>query len=147
MEILGERRRLVGLLNYEWFSPASGKLTSAGPIYKSETPRRLTAIVVPTIVVPTVMVTTVAVAIPVMVVLHAAALAVPVSDEVAPPVVAGSNPSRGRVGHARPITVMPFVVIPDRVPVAIDPNAIGTGTDRTDAQHAGRWWRPYCDSD
>jgi hypothetical protein len=90
-------------------------------------------IVVLMIVVPTVMVPTVAVAIPVMVVLHATALAFPVSDEVAPPFVAGSNPSRGRVGHARPITFVPFVVISDRVPVAVDPNGIGAGTDRADA--------------
>ena len=118
------------------------EITSAWPIYRSETPRRLVAIVVLTIVVPTV-----ALAIPVMVVLHAAALAVPVSDEVAPSVVAGSNPSRSRVRHSRPITVMPFVVISDRVPVAVDPSIIGAGTDRTDAQHAGRWWRSYGDSD
>ena len=109
----------------------------------------LVAIVVPTIVVPVpaIAVPAVAVPVPVMVVLNAAVLTIPVSSEIAPAVITRSNPSRGRVGHACPIAFMPFVMMSNRVPVAFDPNVIGAWTYGTDAQHAGRRWRSNSDSD
>src|ERR1039457_7159691 len=85
--------------------------------------------------------------IPVGVVLHAPAVAVPVSDEIASSLPAGSNPSRRRIRDTRPIAFVPLIMMPDRVPIAFDPYEVRPRSDRTDPQHSGSRRRSYSDTD
>src|ERR1035438_3605324 len=85
--------------------------------------------------------------IPVVVVLHPPAVAVPVSDEVAASLPAGSNPSRRRIRGTCPIAVVPLIMMPDRVPIAFDPYEVRPRSDRTDPQHSGNRRRSYSDTD
>jgi hypothetical protein len=93
-----------------------------------------------------VVVPTVVIAVPMVVVLHAAAGAVPVPVEIASPLIAWSNPSGFRVRYAGPISFMPPIVMSNGVPVTFDPNETGARTDRADAQHTGRRRGTDCDS-
>jgi hypothetical protein len=94
-----------------------------------------------------VVVATAVVVIPTMVVLHAAAFTLPISGEIAPSVISGRNPSRGRIRHAGPITAVPLIVVSNRIPITVDPIEIRAGADRTRTNHPQRWGRANGDSD
>lgn len=87
------------------------------------------------------------IAVPMMIVFAAAALAIPIASEELRPIVVGGDPSGPSIWRPRPITVMPAVVSPDRIPIAVHPKIFGTGSRRKNPNHA-RWWRRTdCDSD
>jgi hypothetical protein len=79
--------------------------------------------------------------IPVVIVRNPAAISLPVAFEKAVAVVMGTNPMRTGIRCPGPISVMPFVVVSYRIPVALDPKKIGSWTRRQNPHHAGRrWW-------
>jgi hypothetical protein len=61
----------------------------------------------------------IAVVVPMMVVLDAAAVTVPVAMIEALSVVARSHPTSGRVHGTAPISGMPSIAAPNRIPVAV----------------------------
>jgi hypothetical protein len=86
------------------------------------------------------------VAVPVVIVGSPSAISFPVAFEKTVAVVMGSNPMRAGVRCPRPISVMPFVVVSHRIPVAFDPQEIGSWVRRQNAHLAGRRWRSDSDS-
>jgi len=90
-------------------------------------------IVIVAIVIPPVMV-----AIPTVVVLHTPAFTVPVANVIVSAFPAGSDPACRRVGDARPVAVVPLIVVAYGVPVAFNPHKIGAGSNRTDSHHTRR---------
>jgi hypothetical protein len=87
----------------------------------------------------------VAVPIPTMVVLHSAALALPVAIVITLSIVARRYPVRSAIGRTSPIPIMPAVVTLDRIPIAVDPNIIGTRSHWPNSNHARR--RRWADPD
>ena len=71
-----------------------------------------------------------AVAVPTMIVLPPSAITLPIALEEALSIMAWRHPARRRIGRTSPITVVPLVMISDRVPVAVDPVKIGARADR-----------------
>ena len=63
----------------------------------------------------------VTVAVPMVIVLSAAAITLPIPFKKHLSVMMGGHPVRGRIGRARPISVVPPISIPDHIPVAIHP--------------------------
>ena len=63
----------------------------------------------------------VAVAIPVMIVLAPAVISVPVAAVESLTIVPGAYPVCARIWSPGPIAVMPLVMVPNRVPVTVDP--------------------------
>src|ERR1700682_2340790 len=88
-----------------------------------------------------------ALTVPMMVVLDAAALTVPVAMIEALSIVARSHPAGGRVYRAAPIPGMPTIVAPYGIPVAVYPGEFRTWTGRENADDSWGWWRPDLDSD
>src|SRR5579863_1199094 len=81
----------------------------------------------------------VAVAVPAVIVLDSASLSVPVTVKELSTLISRADPSSPPVRHAGPIAVMPFPVVSGGIPIAIQPNEIGTGGYRPDANYPG--WR------
>src|SRR5438132_9736504 len=81
-----------------------------------------------------------------MVVLHPAALTLPVAVIEALSIVARSHPASGRVYRAAPIAVMPLIVVTYGIPVAVHPGEFRTRTSRENANDS-RWRRADSDSD
>ena len=106
-------------------------------------------IVVTVMMVVAVMVMEVAVvvAIPVMVVLHPAAISVPVTDEIALAIVMRSDPTSALIRRPRPIALVPFVMVSHWIPVALDPNKLGARSLRRYRNNARRWRSTNADSD
>ena len=94
---------------------------------------------------PAVVVAAIVVPIPTVIVFEAPAGAVPVSGVIAPPFPSGNYPVRADIGSAGPITGVPFVVVANGVPVALNPNVLGSGSYRADRQDS--WGRRRSDSD
>jgi hypothetical protein len=61
-----------------------------------------------------------------VVVLHPAVSAVPITSEITLSIVMRRNPVRSHVGRASPIAVMPHVAATDWVPITIHPGIIRT---------------------
>jgi len=85
-------------------------------------------------------VATFAILVPMMIVVKAAARAVPIASVKAPAVVARSDPTSSRVGRTTPIAFVPTIVSGNGIPIAADPHEIrrrllGHDNDRT----RGRW--------
>jgi len=93
--------------------------------------------IVVVVIVPAIAVSVV-VMIPSVVVLKAAAVAVPIAGKVAFPVVVRRYPARAGVGRTRPIAGMPFVVPSHRVPIALDPYKIRPWRSRNHGHYARR---------
>ena len=84
------------------------------------------------------------VAIPMVVVPAAAAIAFPVSWEEPLSVVVRSHPMRAGIRRTAPVASMPFVMVSHRIPIALDPGEVGTGTAWHGVTHA---WRRRPNSD
>jgi len=65
-----------------------------------------------------------------MIVLTAATIAIPVPVEIASSLVAGRYPPCARIDRAAPISGMPLVVVPDGIPIALNPQILRVGTRR-----------------
>jgi hypothetical protein len=72
----------------------------------------------------------VTVVVPMMIVGTPAVIAFPVAFKKALSIVVRRHPIRAGIWRTGPITVMPFVMPSDRIPVALDPHKTG----------AGDWW-------
>jgi len=85
-----------------------------------------------------------AVAIPPVIVLEPAALAIPIPPVELPSLITRPDPGRAGVWWPAPIPVMPFVAVSDGVPIAIHPKVIwpwGAWPGVNDAR-----WRRWPDS-
>ena len=71
-----------------------------------------------------------ALAVPVMVVLHSAAITIPIAMIKALSIIARSNPASGRVYRAAPISGMPSIVVPYGKPVTVHPGEFRAWTRR-----------------
>src|ERR1700693_5080830 len=89
----------------------------------------------------------VTVVIPMVVVLAAAALAIPIAFKKALSVMMGRHPMRRCIGRTAPISVVPSIAVSGDIPVAIDPKIIGTGAGGNDSDHTRRWRRSDAYSD
>jgi hypothetical protein len=87
----------------------------------------------------------IALVVPMMIVLDAAALAVPVSMIEALSIVARRYPSSGCVCRTAPIAGMPLIVVPYGIPVAVYPDELRTWPRGENANDSRR--RGWADSD
>jgi len=86
----------------------------------------------------------VAIPVPVMVVVPMPALAFPTTLVIAFPIIPRRHPVRASIRSAGPVCVMPFVVVPDRIPVAVNPKEIRPRASRDHANDARGWrWADY----
>lgn len=85
-------------------------------------------------VVLSIVVPAIAIVIPVVIVLTAAMIAVPIACEVPVAIVSRGDPAGARIRRLRPVALMPLVMVPNRKPVALHPEVI-----------RARTWRPYGD--
>ena len=76
--------------------------------------------------------------IPMVVVLPASGIAVPMPGEVATSFISRDYPAGRRVDGAGPITGVPSVVVADRIPVARDPDKLWAGTRRQNPNYTRR---------
>jgi len=82
---------------------------------------------------------TIMVAIPAVVVIETTAAAFPVATVVAATFMARTDPAGADIGRASPVSAMPAVVMPDGIPIAVNPNIIGPRAHRYDIVAWG--WR------
>jgi len=68
----------------------------------------------------------IAIAVPSMIVLHPAAVALPVACKELAPVIARPNPAGARIRRTSPISVMPPITVSGRIPVTVYPEVIGS---------------------
>src|ERR1700675_4389309 len=87
------------------------------------------------------------VAVPTMVVVEASAVAFPIPFKKHLPIVARSDPARAGVGRPGPVTIMPSVAVPGRVPVTIHPEEVRSRSPWPDANYTGPRRRADSDSD
>jgi hypothetical protein len=80
------------------------------------------------------------VVIPMVVMLAAAALAVPIAFKKSLSIVMGRHPMRRCIGRTAPISVVPPISVSDCIPVPIDPKIIGAGAGRNHSYYT-RWRR------
>jgi len=114
----------------------------------------LLALAVPVVVAAIVMLVTVmpaaavsvVVSVPVVVVFKAPAVPVPIADKIPILVIVRPNPAGAHIRRHRPITRVPSVVPSLRIPIALYPNKLRSGTRRKHRDHARRWRRSDLDS-
>jgi len=87
----------------------------------------------------------VSIAVPAMIVIEPAAVAFPIALEELSALIARSAPMGAGVGGTGPISVMPTIPPSHWIPIAIDPEIIGSGGSRTgmDDPRCGRWPNPH----
>ena len=84
---------------------------------------------------------TIPVTIPMMIVLAATAIAFPIAFVEALAIMTGHHPHSTRIGRARPVSVMPPVMVAYRIPVAVHPNEPRSRSHRPDPYDSTRrWW-------
>src|SRR5690348_17493600 len=66
----------------------------------------------------------IAVMVPVMVVLEAPARTVPVAAVVAAPFIMWNDPDRALIRRTRPVALVPAIMTPIRIPVAVNPGEL-----------------------
>ena len=89
----------------------------------------------------------VTVVIPMVVVLAAAALAIPIAFEKSLSIMMGRHPMRRFIRRTAPISIVPPISVSNRIPVAIDPKIIGSGTGRNHSHYTRRRRRSNSHSD
>jgi hypothetical protein len=85
--------------------------------------------------------------IPFMAMLETAAIAVPVAVVEKAAFEAWANPAGAGIRSTSPITFMPAVMSVNGIPVAFNPEKIGTRSRRWGNYHSGRRWRTDSDAD
>src|SRR5690349_18016654 len=88
-----------------------------------------------------------AVAVPAVIVPEGSVIAFPVAFIIAGAVMARANPVSTLVGRTGPVAVMPSVLVPVGIPIALDPDIAGARSHRVNADHALGWRRSNIDSD
>ena len=83
---------------------------------------------------------TVVIPVPAMVVVEAASVTIPIAGEETVSIMMRHYPARARIGRKRPVAVMPSIAPVNRIPVAFDPNVIGSRPPRQHTNNA-RWRR------
>jgi hypothetical protein len=96
-------------------------------------------VITPTVAVP------VMVMVPMVVVLKATAIPFPIAYKILATLMAWPNPTRSRVWRPRPITFVPLVVPPDRIPVTLDPYKFRPRSWREHANYPRGRRRPDAD--
>jgi hypothetical protein len=86
-------------------------------------------------------------AIPMVIVLNPAAVALPVAFKEALPVVMRPYPARAHVRRTSPVTGVPPVVAAEGIPITIHPDVTLTRANRADTEHSRRRRRPDPHSD
>src|ERR1043166_1216786 len=81
----------------------------------------------------------VAVTVPAMVVTNLSALALPISLVEELSIMTGRHPMRAGVGWTSPVSVVPFIAVAHRVPVAIYPKIVGARTSRLNSDYTRPW--------
>src|SRR5262245_33601010 len=87
------------------------------------------------------------ISIPVVVVIAPTSVTVPISGEVAAPFVTRGYPTGIGVCGAGPVTGVPLVVFFHRIPVALHPDKLGSGSRRQNPDNARGRRRANLDSD
>ena len=85
--------------------------------------------------------------IPMMVMLDPAPLTIPIPGVIPLSVMMRHNPSRHRIGRKRPIAGMPFIMMPNGIPIALNPNEFRGRPWRKDMHNMGRGRRTNGDTD
>jgi hypothetical protein len=85
------------------------------------------------------------VVVPVVIVFQPAAVSVPVTRVILLSIMVRLDPSCAFIGRSSPIAVMPFIVVPDRIPITTDPCELRPWTWWDNADFAGM--RRRTDSD
>jgi hypothetical protein len=91
------------------------------------------------------MIITVAVPIPMMIVLAATVIAFPIAFVETLAIMTGHRPHSTGIGRARPVSVMPPIMMAYRIPIAFHPNEPRCRSDRPDANDSRR--RRWADAD
>src|SRR5215467_11549502 len=106
-------------------------------------PTFVLTVVVVIVVMPTIAVA-IMVMVPLVIVLHPSARAVPVTTVIAATFIVWNNPGRAFVRTTRPIARVPVIVPADRIPVTIYPGilrlVLRLRTWRPSDNHPRRWW-------
>ena len=85
------------------------------------------------------------VSIPMVIVLKTAMIAFPIPYKKLSTVMMRCNPTSAHIRRPSPVTLVPFIMPSNRIPIAIDPDEIRARGRWKNANHAGRWRRPYID--
>jgi len=84
---------------------------------------------------------------PRMVVVYTAVISIPVAVEESLSVVTGCDPVSAGIRWPTPISVMPFVMVSDRIPIALHPHIVRPWIGRPERDDAGCWRGADSDSD
>jgi hypothetical protein len=76
------------------------------------------------------------VSIPMVIVLKTAAIPIPKPYKVLSAVMMRRNPTGAHVRRLCPVTIVPFIVPSDRIPIALDPNEFRARCRRKNVNHA-----------
>jgi hypothetical protein len=104
------------------------------------------SVVLAVVVVAVAILVTVVVLVPAVIVFKPAAFSVPVPCIKLLPIVARFHPSSAFIGRPRPVAVMPFVVVADRIPIAAYPGEFRAWACGHDANHTGTRRRTNSDT-
>jgi hypothetical protein len=104
-------------------------------------------IMVVAIMIPIPVAVPVLVPVPMVIVLIPAAIPIPIPYKILPTLMAWPNPPSARIWRPSPVTLMPFIVSPRRIPIALDPDEFRTRARWKNPNHPGRRRRPDIDSD
>ena len=85
------------------------------------------------------------VAVPAVVMFKPTAISFPVTPKELLPIMMRHDPAGFRVRRSSPITVMPLVMVPHRIPITLYPHKLGAWSSRQNANHAGSGWRANSD--
>ncbi len=88
----------------------------------------------------------VVVLVPAVIVSHPAAFSLPVAFVEPLSIMMRPDPASTFIWRAAPIALVPLVVVSHRIPIALNPNELRSGTVRHNTHHARRWRRANSDS-
>lgn len=74
------------------------------------------------------------------------AIPTPITEKELLAVVTRPDPVRACVRRSSPVTGMPPVLPPNRIPIAVDPNKVGTWSTWLHSHHSRLRWRANSDS-
>jgi hypothetical protein len=81
-----------------------------------------------------------------VIVFHPAVFAFPIAVVEPLSVMMRPHPASAFIWRAAPIALMPLIVVSHRIPIALDPNELRSGTVWHNTHHARRWRRTNSDS-
>jgi len=84
--------------------------------------------------------------IPMVIVVEPPAIAIPIASKKLPSVMPGPNPMSARIGWTSPIPLMPSIAASRRVPVALNPDEVGSWSGWQHPDNTRRRRRPDSNS-